>query len=134
VTDPSLEFAPLAVELFVPDVAEAVGFYTGNLGFRLVRCEPGPGTALTFAVTALGPAVFMFMDERFLTGKHSPGGPMGEGIDIRLMVDDVDAVYLQCREAGMTLLNPIGDRDYGLRDFIVRDPWGFRLRFASPLR
>lgn len=133
-SDASLEFAPLAVELFVPDVAEAVAFYTGNLGFSLVRSDPGPGNSISFAFTALGSAVFMFMDERFLTGKHAPGGPRGEGIDIRLMVDDVDALYIQCREAGMTLLNPIGDREYGLRDFIVRDPWGFRLRFASPLR
>jgi hypothetical protein len=27
----------------------------------------------------------------------------------------------------------IGDRPYGLRDFIVRDLNGYRLRFAAPL-
>ena len=30
-------------------------------------------------------------------------------------------------------MNPIGDREYGLRDFIISDPFGFRLRFASAL-
>ena len=28
---------------------------------------------------------------------------------------------------------PPGDRDYGLRDFIVLDPDGFGVRFAAPI-
>ena len=88
-TDADLEFAPLAVELFVPDVSEAVRFYTEKLGFRLVRSEHGRPTSggqplssgdqalsltggepesshtMTFALTALGSAVFMFMSDAY---------------------------------------------------------------------
>jgi hypothetical protein len=50
------------------------------------------------------------------------------------MVPDVDVVYTCVREAELKVLHDIGDCEYGLRDFIVRDLNGFRLRFASPLR
>ena len=50
------------------------------------------------------------------------------------MVDDVESMYGRVKAAGLSILHEIGDREYGLRDFITRDPNGFRLRFASPLR
>jgi len=31
------------------------------------------------------------------------------------------------------VIKPIGDRDYGLRDFTVTDPDGFGLRFGARL-
>ena len=54
----SAEFVPVAPELFVPDVAEAVRFYTGRLGFetKIVEPEGEPGPRTAFAVVALGPA------------------------------------------------------------------------------
>jgi len=133
--DDNIELAPLAVELFVPDVAAAVRFYTQNLGFHLHRVDPEGSDFPEFALASLGSAVFMFMKDTYYTGgrEHLAAG-RGEGVDIRIVVDDVDAFYTRTREAGMQLLHRIGDRDYGLRDFIVRDPFGFRLRFASPLR
>ena len=133
--DDSIELAPLAVELFVPDVAQAVRFYTEALGFHLHRTDPEGSDSPEFALTSLGSAVFMFMKETHYTGgREHLAADRGEGVDIRIVVDDVDAFYTRTREAGMLLLHVIGDREYGLRDFIVRDPFGFRLRFASPLR
>jgi uncharacterized glyoxalase superfamily protein PhnB len=127
-----LAYAPLAVELFVPDVAEAAAFYTEKLGFQTVRFDPPGSDNPAFALATLGTVEFMFMHERFYTG-NQPLERRGEGVDIRVMVDDVDAMNERAISAGMTITHPIADRDYGLRDFIVRDPWGFRLRFASPL-
>ena len=31
------------------------------------------------------------------------------------------------------MVRGLGDRDYGLRDFIVLDPDGFGVRFAAPI-
>ena len=45
----------------------------------------------------------------------------------------LDAVYNRCREGGVEIVHEIGDRYYGLRDFVISDLNGFRLRFASPL-
>lgn len=44
------------------------------------------------------------------------------------------AINDRVRAAEVNIMREIGDREYGLRDFIVRDQFGFRLRFASPIR
>jgi uncharacterized glyoxalase superfamily protein PhnB len=124
------ENAAIAVELFVPDVKGAIAYYTDTLGFSFLRADPDGGGNFTFAALAWGEAFLMLMDERFY------GGPItgrGAGVDVRIMVPDVDAVYARLQAAGVSIVHDIADRDYGLRDFIMRDPWGFRLRFASVL-
>ena len=125
---------PITVELFVPDVEASVRFYTEKLGFTLIRMERGElggEERATFAIIALGRAVMLFAHEELygetLTAQR------GAGIDVRIMVDDVDAMYRRVADNDVTIVHDIGDRDYGLRDFIIRDPDGFRLRFASPL-
>ena len=131
-TDPR-ELALVAPELFVPDVDAAVHFYQ-TLGFDLVRCERAAGRA-TFAIVALGAAIVMLADQQHYgpMGGRDLDGPRGTGIDVRFVVADVDAMYSRCVAAGASVALDIGDRYYGLRDFIVRDVNGYRLRFASPL-
>jgi len=76
----------------------------------------------------------MFAQDRLYEGL---GGSIesrrGVAIDVRVMVDDVDAVYKRCREREVEIVHEIADRYYGLRDFVISDLNGFRLRFASPL-
>ncbi|MCH7810313.1 MAG: VOC family protein [Chloroflexi bacterium] len=115
----------------MPDVTEATRYYADTLGFTVLRMTPTDEPI--FAIAYLGEAVVMFMHDRFYSGTRADLDYRGAGIDIRLMVPDVDAVYERVREAGVEVMNPIGDREYGLRDFIMRDPYGFRLRFASAL-
>jgi uncharacterized glyoxalase superfamily protein PhnB len=128
------ELAPVAPELFVPDVGEALRFYADNLGFKVMRVEPEgePSARSIFAVVALGEAHILLAHESLYNG--APLKERGAGVDIRVMVNDVDSVYERCRKAGIPIIHGIADRPYGLRDFIVADPNGFRLRFASPLR
>jgi len=123
-------------ELFVPDVGAAIDFYTGKLGFTLYRIDPPgeTGPHSEFAILTLGRAVVMFAADHLY---EAMGGiiqsPRGVAIDIRIMVDDADAVYNRCRESGVEIVHEIADRYYGLRDFVISDLNGFRLRFASPL-
>ena len=131
----SRELASTAPELFVPCVEAAIRFYTEKLGFELLRSEQGDvlGRRQTsFAVIALEGSVILIAHEGFYAGM---GGrlaePRGTAIDIRIMVRDVDAVYRRARDNGVAIVHDIANRDYGLRDFVIRDPWGFRLRFAA---
>jgi len=124
------ENAVLAVELFVPDVREAVAFYSETLGMEFLRADEDGAGGYSFAAMALGEAFLMLMADSY---QHQDLTNRGAGIDIRLVVPDVDAVYRRVTDAGVEITKPIGDRDYGLRDFTMRDPNGFRLRFASPL-
>ncbi|TMF11181.1 MAG: hypothetical protein E6I38_04580 [Chloroflexi bacterium] len=131
------EVAPVCPELFVPDVGAAIDFYTGKLGFTLYRVDPPgePGPASEFAILTLGRAVVMFAkDDLYAAMGGSTESPRGVAIDVRIMVDDADAMYNRCRESGVQIVYDIADRYYGLRDFVITDLNGFRLRFAAPLR
>jgi catechol 2,3-dioxygenase-like lactoylglutathione lyase family enzyme len=126
------ELAKVAPELFVPDVDRAIRFYAGSLGFELLRREEAGGKA-TFAVVALGQAIVMLADQgHYAAMVAAIVEPRGRGIDVRFVVPDVDAMYRTCTMSGARIALDIGDRYYGLRDFIVEDPNGYRLRFASP--
>ncbi len=125
------ELAPVAPELFVPDVERAVRFYVERLGFTLVQ-QDGAGADATFAVIALGPAVLLVAHESHY---GAMGGtlaePRGVGLDVRILVPDVDAMERRAHANGVPIVHPIADRYYGLRDFVIRDPHGYRVRFAS---
>ncbi len=132
-TDPR-ELVPITVELFVPDVEASVRFYTEKLGFRLMRLERGTidgREQATFAVVGLERAVFLIAHKSLEGTLAMPPG--GGAVHIRIMVDDVDEVRGRAKDNGVVIALDIADRPYGLRDFIVEDPDGFRLRFASPL-
>lgn len=49
------------------------------------------------------------------------------------MVPNVDDYWKLVGEIGAPVVVPIADRYYGLRDFIIADPDGFGICFASPL-
>jgi uncharacterized glyoxalase superfamily protein PhnB len=120
-------FVTVAPEFFVPDVAAAVRFYTDVLGFAVLRQDP------LFAVVALGAAHVLIAHDSLAPPAAHMAGPRGVGLNVRIMVDDVDAVYRRAKDRGARIVHEIADRDYGLRDFIVADRDGFELRFASPV-
>lgn len=116
---------PVAPEFFVGDIAASVRFYVDVLGFSVLRQEPD------FAVVGLGAAHVLLADER-LTGPLD--GRRGVGVNVRIMVDDVDEMYRRAQAGSARIAHDIADRYYGLRDFIVADSDGFLLRFASPVK
>jgi catechol 2,3-dioxygenase-like lactoylglutathione lyase family enzyme len=124
------EEVPTAPELFVPDVEATVRFWVDRLGAECVRLEPG-----SFGVVRLEASiVFVAHESHYAEMGGELGGRRGVGLDVRIVVADVDALHRRVRDAGVEIVHDIANRDYGLRDFIVRDPNGFRVRFASPLR
>ncbi len=124
----SERLVPVAPEFFVRDIERSIAFYE-RLGFTVVRQEPD------FAVIALREDVHVLLAAEAHTSRERWNvSARGVGLNIRIMVDDVDAVYQRAKAAGAPISQEIADRDYGLRDFIVADPDGFALRFASALR
>ena len=49
-----------------------------------------------------------------------------------VIIDDVDAYFEQIKRAGAEFIFEVGDRPYGMRDFMLADPDGNRLSFGSP--
>src|SRR5207244_12709102 len=103
-------FAGLAVS----DVSAAVEFYTTQLGFKVGFTWGGPPP--TFAGVNLG-KVEMFLRK---------GTPDPKGCCVYFHVGDADVLYEFHRAKGAAVAQEIGDREYGMRDYVVRDLNGYR--------
>lgn len=111
----------LVVEIMVRDLDRSLAFYT-ELGFTLERRDDG------FASLRWG-ARWLFLDQR--SDLPALTGPARA--NVRILTANVDQVWATAQTLGLPVERPIADRYYGLRDFTVRDPDGFGLRFATPL-
>jgi catechol 2,3-dioxygenase-like lactoylglutathione lyase family enzyme len=111
----------LVLELYVRNISASADFYQ-RLGFRLLRAEPH------FVELAWGQGV-LYLEE--IADAPAPGGPIVG--NVRVLVDDVDRYWTLAQEQGCTVVKPIDDRYYGLRDFTIAGPDGVGLRFATRL-
>jgi len=111
----------LVTELYVRDVNRSFKFYA-DLGFIPIRILDDF-------------AEFTWEGNRFMLEEHKdwdwPSIPMHPQGNIRVMVPDVDNFWILAKNMKVPVLKPINDREYGLRDFTIRDPDGFAIRFAS---
>jgi uncharacterized glyoxalase superfamily protein PhnB len=103
--------------LTVADITQAVSFYQTALGFSdgFVWGDPP-----TFAGVNLG--------ETQLFLRH--GTPQPGGCSVSFVVGNADELYEFHRANGVEVALPPGDRDYGLRDYSVRDLYGHWLSFG----
>jgi catechol 2,3-dioxygenase-like lactoylglutathione lyase family enzyme len=118
----------LVTEILVRDIRSSVDFYR-RLGFELLR-DGGDFVELTWEEHRLflaEPSAFHGVDAAL------PAPPAFPLANVRVMVPDVERYWEVVQEIGTEIVVPIGDRYYGLRDFMVRDPDGFGVRFASLL-
>lgn len=111
----------LVVEVFVRDIERTRAFYT-TLGFEVEGVKPG-------FLTVSWEGHKLFFDQQPNLG-DVPTQPQA---NVRVMVLDVDHYWDLCAEIGASVIKPIADRDYGLRDFTVADPDGFGVRFGTRL-
>ena len=117
---PEVECDKQHPELQVTDLTAAVEFYTQKLGFRLGFTWGEPPA---IAGVNLG-NVQMFL----LLGRPSPAG-----CSVSFVVGDADELYDYQRANGVEVVVPIADRDYGIRDYRVRDLHGYELSFGHHL-
>lgn len=103
--------------LYVRDVGASVEFYTKRLGFTLGFTYGDPPTIA---------GVNLDRVQMFLEGPAQ--GPAGA---VYFMVEDVDTLYEYHRAHGAEPAYPPTDRDYGVREYEVRDPDGHRVGFGQ---
>lgn len=56
--------------------------------------------------------------------------PRGYGVEIVVMVDDIDGFYEKVKDTA-NIVEPLVEQPWGLRDFRAVDPAGYYLRFTS---
>lgn len=126
--------SPVGPEFFVRDLQAAVDFYVEKLGFTIVRQDT------EFAVVIMDRAFVLLAAEGAVVEHKMPradewlaGAPRGIGVNVLIMVPSVDEMYQRAKSNGASIAKDIGDRTYGLRDFIVADHDGYLLRFGAPI-
>ncbi|MEX2284387.1 MAG: VOC family protein [Gemmatimonadota bacterium] len=114
---PQVDCERLHPTLMVSDVPAAADFYTSKLGFTLGFFW---GEPTTMAGVNLGD-VQVFLER---------GNPAPEGCTLYFVVGNADELYAFHHANGVEVALPPDDRDYGLRDYTVRDPYGYHLTFG----
>lgn len=110
--------------IHVPDVAATARWYE-TIGFSLagthVNCGEMLWACLTFGTSAL-----------MLNAGGAPSEAPRREVDLYIYVEDLDAVFGRVAPVA-ELVEPIHDTEYGMREFIVRDPNRFWVTFGQPL-
>ncbi len=97
-------------------------FYVQGLGFAIDwQHQFEPGFPLFFQLTRNGQTIFLTEH----AGDCQPGGA------IYFRVQDVDACYRGFIANGIAVAQPPRDMPWGMREMVVMDPDGNRLRFSS---
>lgn len=117
-----LHFGRLAPTLPVRDMAVALAFYEGALGFRRVFENGDP---VGFVILRRDDAELHLTLQR----DHRPA-PFNV---MHMIVGDVAAMHETCRRPGMRIVKGLRDHEYGLRAFVFADPDGNRIDVAAPI-
>src|SRR5467141_2049234 len=119
------------VELCVSDFGQSIHWFENVLGFRVVARDADEYAELSRGETSLQLApdrAPYWASER---PRLLPPGQRGSGVEIILLVDNVDAVYHQAQQAQADIVRPLADYPWHMRQFWVRHPDGYLLRPAQ---
>ena len=121
--------------LTVADVDASLAFYSDMLGFKPdLKLQDDDGKTFLGSVE-VGDTVIMFESP----DPTDPDSGRGARSGVRLTIcfpesHDIDAFYAELRRKDVSIACEIGDRFWGNRDFTVRDPDGYHLIIARPIR
>jgi catechol 2,3-dioxygenase-like lactoylglutathione lyase family enzyme len=118
---PKIECEQHHTGIAVSDIDAAVEFYTTKLGFWLGFKW---GTPPRMAGVNLGRHAQIFLEL---------GTPNPKGCEMYFVVGNADELYEFQRANGVEMMCAPEDRDYGLRDYGVRDLYGYQLNFGHRL-
>jgi catechol 2,3-dioxygenase-like lactoylglutathione lyase family enzyme len=116
-TPPVVECEKAQARLAVSDLAAAIEFYVKKLGFQFGFRFGEPAR---FAGLNLG-NVGIFLNK---------GVPAPSAGAVFFTVNDTDALYEFHRANGVEVVEEIVDRELRMRDYVVKDLYGYRLIFG----
>jgi uncharacterized glyoxalase superfamily protein PhnB len=135
-------FRKITTNLMVGNVNEALAFYEGVLGFRLVMGVPEGSrqivttcdgdTPLGFAILQRDEVELMLQSQKSLAGElpEFKKRPVGGAITLYIQVASARELYEQIKDR-VTILKDLHMTFYGAEEFYIRDGNGYVLTFAS---
>jgi catechol 2,3-dioxygenase-like lactoylglutathione lyase family enzyme len=126
-------FTSITPNLIVRDIEASLRFYRDLLGFTVTMSVPEQAPFVFVGLSRDGVPVFLndfktVEADMAGTADRQPGGTAG----LFFVVDGVDDLYTAVA-ARATVLMPIKDQFYGMREFAVEDPDGHLITFAQPI-
>jgi uncharacterized glyoxalase superfamily protein PhnB len=103
--------------IHVPDVRATAAWYE-TIGFTVVETFGDGGGGLSFAILSAGNTRLM------LNQGGSPSTAERREVDLYVDTDQVDPLFASLRDR-VQVVAELNDTDYGMREFIIRDPNGF---------
>jgi uncharacterized glyoxalase superfamily protein PhnB len=112
------------------DAPGAIRFLVEAFGFEEVAVYPGETEGSVAHAELRWPGGGGVMLGSQLPDSAIKDLPPGVG-SIYIVVDEPDALFERARAAGATVVRELEDKDYGSRDFVVRDPEGVYWSFGT---
>ena len=103
------------------------------LGFRVVAREADEYAELSRGETTLQLATDSAPYWASERPRLLPPGQRGSGVEIVLLVENVDAVYRQAQQAQADIVRELADYPWHMRQFWVRHPDGYLIRPAQKI-
>jgi catechol 2,3-dioxygenase-like lactoylglutathione lyase family enzyme len=115
----------------VSDFEQSVAWFERVLGFRVVARDANEYAELARGETTLQLAAEDAPYWKSERPRPLPPGQRGSGVEIVLLIDNVDAIYRQAQQAGADIVRPLADYPWHMRQFWLRHPDGYLLRPAQ---
>src|SRR5260221_4920622 len=121
------------VELCVSDFEQSITWFEHVLGFRVVARDANEYAELSRGETSLQLAADDAPYWKPERPHLPPPGQRGSGVEIVLLVDNVEAVYRQAQQARADIVRPLADYPWHMRQFWGRHPDGYLIRPAQKI-
>ena len=109
--------------IHVPDVRATAAWYEA-IGFTVLETYGDGGDGLSFAILSTGNTRVM------LNQGGRPSSAERREVDLYVDAVDVDQLFTSLRHR-VQIIEEVHDTDYGMREFIIRDPNGFWITFGQ---
>ena len=119
--------------LTVRDATKAIAFYERAFGAREAAPPVRSPSGQIVAQLAIDGQRFFVVDENPAAFNLSPEALHGTSVRLNLVVDDPDAAAARAVAAGATVVFPVADQPYGMRQGRVADPFGHHWLLGRPL-
>ena len=109
------------------NMKETIEFYTKSLGFKMGMAFPDASNP-EYVDLAKDGMVLMFIPaaDHGICSEEK----LGIGVYLYMQIDeDIDEYYDELKKRGVRIAVDIKDEPFGVRDFIVEDPNGYKLAF-----
>jgi catechol 2,3-dioxygenase-like lactoylglutathione lyase family enzyme len=121
------------VEICVSDFEQSIQWFENVLGFHVVARDANEYVELNRGETSIQLAAD---DSPYWEPELSrllAPGQRGSGVEIALLVENVDDVYRQAQRAQADIVRPLADYPWHMRQFWVRHPDGYLIRPAQKI-